>query len=31
MIQQRFGNYFEIKSWLLDNNIPFEAEFDSNA
>ena len=30
MIQQRFGNYFEIKAWLIDNNIPFEAEFDSN-
>jgi len=30
MIQQRFGNYFEIKSWLIDNNIPFESEFNSN-
>ena len=29
MIQQRFGSYSEIKSWLIDNNIPFEAEFDS--
>lgn len=31
LLQQRFGNYHEIKAWLIAQNVPFEAAFDGNA
>ncbi|MCW3095811.1 MAG: hypothetical protein JWL77_1429 [Chthonomonadaceae bacterium] len=31
LLHRRFGSYHEVKSWLTDNNVPFEAEFDGNA